>query len=275
MNRLAVVFLLLAGGVAQQPGDALLPSALPQKISATGGLTLTLESAFRAHTLKGESFAYVTFSPDGKMLATGTSDGTARLWTLAGEPRLRVENGNMVFKVRFDASGERFLTAVYDGTAKLWDRDGQLLRTYAGHRSAVTDALFLERDAVATGSDDGAVVVFDGGGKELARVTQRGVARNQATSPDGKQLACGFDSGAVRVTDERGKVLHAFESGQGRINDVRFSPDGSRLLTSGFDGTARLWTLDGKPLADLKVTAFKSNPYVVFPVPDVVRQRTN
>jgi hypothetical protein len=35
------------------------------------------------------------------------------------------------------------------------------------------------------------------------------------------------------------------------------------------------WTLDGKPLADLKVTAFKSNPYVVFPIPDVVRQRTS
>jgi hypothetical protein len=35
------------------------------------------------------------------------------------------------------------------------------------------------------------------------------------------------------------------------------------------------WTLDGKPLADLKVTAFKSNPYVVFPVPDVVGQRTS
>lgn len=35
------------------------------------------------------------------------------------------------------------------------------------------------------------------------------------------------------------------------------------------------WTLDGKPLADLRVTAFKSNPYVVFPVPDVVRQRTS
>ena len=32
------------------------------------------------------------------------------------------------------------------------------------------------------------------------------------------------------------------------------------------------WTIDGRPLADLKVTAFKSNPYVVFPVPAVVRQ---
>ncbi|MBI2185617.1 MAG: hypothetical protein HYU37_00675 [Acidobacteria bacterium] len=35
------------------------------------------------------------------------------------------------------------------------------------------------------------------------------------------------------------------------------------------------WTIDGKPLADLRVTAFKSNPYVVFPIPDVVRQRTS
>ncbi len=35
------------------------------------------------------------------------------------------------------------------------------------------------------------------------------------------------------------------------------------------------WTMDNHPLADLKVTAFKSNPYVVFPVPDVVRQKSN
>ena len=33
------------------------------------------------------------------------------------------------------------------------------------------------------------------------------------------------------------------------------------------------WTLDGKPLADLKVTFFRSNPYIVFPIPDVVKQQ--
>lgn len=39
---------------------------------------------------------------------------------------------------------------------------------------------------------------------------------------------------------------------------------------------ARLtWTLDGKPLADLRVTAFKSNPYVVFPIPDAVRPKAS
>ena len=35
------------------------------------------------------------------------------------------------------------------------------------------------------------------------------------------------------------------------------------------------WTLDGKPLADMKVTFFRSNPYIVFPIPDVVKQKSS
>jgi hypothetical protein len=32
------------------------------------------------------------------------------------------------------------------------------------------------------------------------------------------------------------------------------------------------WTIDNRPLADLKVTAFKSNPYVVFPIPERMKK---
>jgi len=32
------------------------------------------------------------------------------------------------------------------------------------------------------------------------------------------------------------------------------------------------WTEDGKPLADLHTTYFRSNPYIVFPVPDAVKK---
>ena len=35
------------------------------------------------------------------------------------------------------------------------------------------------------------------------------------------------------------------------------------------------WTLDGRPLADLRITYFRSNPYIVFPVPDVVKQKSS
>ena len=33
------------------------------------------------------------------------------------------------------------------------------------------------------------------------------------------------------------------------------------------------WTLDGKPLADLRTTFFRSNPYIVFPTPDIVKPK--
>ena len=33
------------------------------------------------------------------------------------------------------------------------------------------------------------------------------------------------------------------------------------------------WTLDGKPLADLRPTFFRSNPYIVFPIPDIVKPK--
>ena len=35
------------------------------------------------------------------------------------------------------------------------------------------------------------------------------------------------------------------------------------------------WTLDGKPLADLQVTFFRSNPYIVFPIPDAVKSKSS
>jgi hypothetical protein len=39
--------------------------------------------------------------------------------------------------------------------------------------------------------------------------------------------------------------------------------------------TQMKWTLDGKPYADLKVTFFRSNPYIVFPIPDVVKPKAS
>jgi centriolar protein POC1 len=247
-RRSALLLLALAGlaALAQQSPTSALPGPLPLPVEASPGFSLTLERAWQAHSLKGEAFSYVSFSPDGRTLATSSSDGSARLWSISGEMRQRVENGNMVFRVRFDRSGERFITAVYDGIARVWDaRDGALVRRYTGHHSGVTDAAFLDH-AVATGSDDGRVLITAFDGRRLATVKQQGVARNLAVSPDRRLLACVFDSGEVRVVDAAGRPRHAFSTGQGRINDVRFSPDGTMLLTSGFDGTVRLWTLSGE-----------------------------
>jgi WD40 repeat protein len=248
---LAIVLALSYLAPAQHPSSAPLPANLPLTVDYSSGFSLTLERAWQAHQLKGEAFSYVQFSPDGKILASSSSDGSARLWNLDGTLRNKVENGNMVFRVRFNLAGDEIITAAYDGVARIWSvPEATLVRKFTGHRSGVTDAVFLH-DAVATGSDDGRALITTLDGRELAVVTEQGVARNLGVSPDRRLLACAFDSGHVRIVDAAGRKLHQFDTGQGRINDVRFSRDGTKLLTAGFDGTARLWTLGGKPLLKL------------------------
>ena len=65
----------------------------------------------------------VTFSPDGKIVLTGSRDYTARLWDAAtGRPlALPMTHQNVVTSVSFSPDGKTVLTGSYDKTARLWD----------------------------------------------------------------------------------------------------------------------------------------------------------
>lgn len=252
MRKIAVVaFCCMSSFLFAQTQTANAPAGSPIVI-VDSGFSFQVERTFVAHELKGEAFSYVTFSPDGKMLATAASDGSAKLWTLDGKLLQQFNHGNMVFKVHFNHSGDRIVTAGYDGSAKIWKLDGTLTGTFRHHRSAVTDALFNGSDELVTGSDDGSVAMLHiEGEKPFATITQQGVARNLGAASDDSMFACAFDCGAVRVIDPSGHTLHQFQTEGGRINDIRFSPDHSKLLTSSFAGVAEIWTIDGKRIARL------------------------
>jgi hypothetical protein len=146
----------------------------------------------------------VSWSPDGMRLATGSEDGTARLWGAAGGQALLTLDGysGMVHTVSWSPDGTRLAAGSGDGTAKVWDAaGGRELLTLKGHTSAVRSVSW-SRDGtrLATGSTDGTAKVWDAaGGREL--LTFKGPAGEVivAWSPDGTRLATGSEDSTANV----------------------------------------------------------------------------
>jgi WD40 repeat protein len=98
----------------------------------------------------------VVFSPDGKRLATASSDGSARLWDLTTKnERFVLKHSNPVKRVAFSPDGKR-LAAGAEGELKLWDAvTGQELGSFKGHTATIYSINFSPDGAtLATAGKD-------------------------------------------------------------------------------------------------------------------------
>ncbi|MGD0680619.1 MAG: serine/threonine-protein kinase, partial [Terracidiphilus sp.] len=191
-------------------------------------------------TLKGHSYEVnsVTFSPDGRTLASGSYDRTIKLWDTASGQMLRTlqGHGGDVSSVAFSPDGRTLASGHDDTTVKLWDMaSGQLLRTLHGHSYSVSSVAFSpDGRTLASGSTDFTIKFWDAASGQLLRTikSQSSMSDTIAFSPDGRTLASGGGDYSIRLWDAvSGQLLRTWQCQchSGIVAGIVFSPDGRTL----------------------------------------------
>jgi WD40 repeat protein len=117
--------------------------------------------------MKGHSSTVecVSFSPDGKLIASGSYDSTIRVWDTVTGVTLKTLNSHLrrVFSVCFSPDGKLIVSGSIDSIIRVWDTlTGVTLKTLKGHLFSVHSVCFSpDGKLIASGSDDETIRVWD------------------------------------------------------------------------------------------------------------------
>jgi WD40 repeat protein len=211
------------------------------------GLT-TLEvppQEFKGHT---RDLWGVDFSPDGKYLATGSSDGTARLWDLATGEIVHIFEGHAgeVGEVAFSPDSKYLVAGSTEG-AHIWNiASGQLAQAFLGLKRVDSVAFSPDGKYIVTVSftDKNAQLWDVATGRSLHTFICDGEVIRVAYSPDGKYVLTGSVNYTARLWNPTtGEEIKAFVVSSG-IESLAFSPDSKSIAFGTSNGKAQIWNID-------------------------------
>jgi WD40 repeat protein len=202
----------------------------------------------------GDTVNSVTWSPDGRQLATGSNEGQIRIWdAVSGQllrslssDRQRTGSRSWINSVAWSPAGDLLLSA--DDAIHLWDvatgAEVRVLDEVVGGIEAVRwspDGTRFAWGNIATGK--GSVSIWD-----LSTMRQQTTLSGHgdwvsdfAWSPDGTLLASGGENNMVHLWDDRtGAERYIFSRHTATVNDLAWSPDGAMVATVSQDGTLRI-----------------------------------
>lgn len=202
----------------------------------------------------------ISFSPDGKYLATANMDGMPTIWDIftAGKV-LSLETGLLPSKaIAYNPDGSLLATGGDEGIVQVWDaRHGAEL--FSLELGGIIHALSFSPDGnyLAAASEDGNIKVWEAGtGNIVSSPPRQSGMYDVAFLADGRYATAGQD-GTTRVWDPlTAQQLLLLAGPTSTVISVDGSPDSKRIVTGAYDGSLRIWdATPGKELMTIPAHA--------------------
>ena len=264
----------------------------PAALSPLRALNSILDQIQELNQIKASqgSLLAVRFHPKGNTFATAGSNGTVKLWTLAGK-ELAVLTGHQgnVNEVSFSPDGSQLVSVGDDGTWRLWsiaeiDSKGnsfpptQPIATFeAPQKKQIWGVSFSPNGkTIAIVGENGLAQLQNLNGKLITKfnLSSNGTTngnRSVSFSADGQAISIAGDHPSAKVFSLKGQLLNSFPNHDSGITSIQFSADNQKVLTTDPKGLVRVWSRSGnadKPLKqfqghDTEITAaqiFRDQP---------------
>ena len=185
----------------------------------------------------------VTFSPNGKMIATGGRH--AKLWDVYTRDQIvTFKHHDWVWAVAFSSDGKLIATGDNSGQVNVWDLQSQQVVTqlHADSNTVYTVQFSPDDQILAAAGYEGNVKLWKvPNWTPHGTLTANGTISEIRFSPDSSTLA-GTGYKSVHLwTVGIGENIVTLTGHTDWVSTTAFSPDGGALISSGTDGTVRLW----------------------------------
>lgn len=192
----------------------------------------------------------LAFSPNGNLLATGSTNGVVHIWDIASDKIIASLNGHTdwIRAIEFSHDGNLLVSCGDDQTLRIWDVNEQTcIKTIHAHVGRVWASEFSsDNSKIVSAGDDHQIKIWDvESGEHLKTLKGHNESISSISfSPDGQYLASGGEDKNVLVWEiNRNNKPRVCIQNDAFIRSIRFSPDGSMLALCDDSSLIQLWDI--------------------------------